>query len=69
MAMPCSACGSENKRKFASEIAIHLKQATDELTPPVLAFPQLAICMDCGFMEGRIDKNDLPYLACEQSPE
>lgn len=61
--MRCPECGSENQRKFASEVAVHVEEKPGERTPPVLVFPQLMICLDCGFLQGQIERNDLPLLA------
>lgn len=53
--MPCRSCQSESIAKFDSEINIHLPGLDNLAEPAVLVFPRLVICMDCGFIEGRID--------------
>jgi hypothetical protein len=49
--MACNSCGSENQQQFPSEILIHFPGLKNVNKPPVLAFPSLRICMDCGFTE------------------
>jgi hypothetical protein len=49
--MACNSCGSENQQQFPSEMAIHLPGLKNVNKPPVLAFPNVRICMDCGFTE------------------
>lgn len=46
--MACNSCGSENQQQFPSEMVIHLPGLKNVNKPPVLAFPNLRICMDCG---------------------
>jgi|SRR5277367_1357185 len=49
--MACNSCGSENQQQFPSEMVIHLPGLKNVNKPPVLAFPNLRICMDCGSTE------------------
>jgi hypothetical protein len=46
--MVCNLCGSENQQQFPSEMVIHLPGLKNLNKPPVLAFPNLRICRDCG---------------------
>jgi hypothetical protein len=70
--MACNSCGSENQQQFPSEMAIHLPGLKNVNKPPVLAFPNVRICMDCGFTEIAILGSvlyqlgkALPRLACK----
>jgi len=49
--MPCRACKSANQRAFPAEINLHFPgmQAID--TPTVWIFPEVCVCLDCGFAE------------------
>ena len=64
--MPCLACRSQNLQVFYSEIAVHVEGTNDPHALPVMVFPQLTICMDCGFMQGKIQENELPLLGHKQ---
>jgi hypothetical protein len=66
--MACSACDSENLRKFGSEIAVHVEEGISDLSKPhVLIFPKITICMDCGHMHGQLREDDLPLLRHEKA--
>ena len=60
--MPCTACQLWNLRLIDSEIALHVEGVDDPHMPPVLVFPQLIIGLDCGFLQGRIERDDLALL-------
>jgi len=60
--MPCRSCQSECVTTFDSEINIHLPGLNHLAEPAVLVFPRLMICMDCGFIEGKIDAAQLNEL-------
>ena len=58
--MSCKSCSSSNLRKFPTEIAIHLK---DIDRPHVFVFPEILVCLNCGFTELVIEENSLKKLA------
>lgn len=60
--MSCKLCQSTNQRVFESEVNIHFPELKDLKRQPVLAFPNLVICLDCGFVESRIDDSQLHEL-------
>jgi hypothetical protein len=60
--MACKSCGSDRQRKFNSEIAIRSPGLEGLDKPVVLVFPKLTVCLDCGFTEFQIDKNELSML-------
>jgi len=47
---------------FESEISIHFPELNNLKKRPILAFPNLLICLDCGFMESRIENSKLREL-------
>ena len=49
--MPCKSCHSLNQRNFGGEMGIHFIGLRNLDKPTVWVFPQLLICMDCGFAE------------------
>src|SRR5208282_2820118 len=61
-AMSCKSCSSENQRKFSSEINVHFPGLKNLDKPPVLLFPKLLVCMDCGFTEFAVPENELHLL-------
>ena len=60
--MACRSCQSKNQRKYESEINIHFPELDNLKKPPVLAFPNLVICLDCGFVESTISESELHEL-------
>jgi hypothetical protein len=57
--MTCRVCISENQSRFTTEIAIRLPG----LTMPVFLFPEVVVCMVCGFTEFSISETELRRLA------
>jgi hypothetical protein len=43
----CKKCGSGNETELYSEICVHVPEP-EKLETPVLVFPRLRICLDCG---------------------
>lgn len=60
--MSCRSCQSSNQRTYESEINIHFPELNNLKKPPVLAFPNLVICLDCGFVETKIADSELQDL-------
>ena len=61
--MICVSCQSAYLREFPSEINIHFPGLENLDKPSVFVFPKLLICLDCGFTEFRIPKEELRSLA------
>lgn len=61
--MSCKLCNSENQGSFPSEINIHFSGLENLTKPTVWAFPELLICLDCGFAETNIEERELRLLA------
>jgi|tagenome__1003787_1003787.scaffolds.fasta_scaffold19321805_1 hypothetical protein len=53
--MCCKSCSSGNLRNFSTEIAVHLKTPC---VPHVFVFPEVLVCLDCGFSELVIEEKD-----------
>ena len=60
--MACKSCQSRNQKVFESEMNIHFPELHNLNRGPVLAFPNLVICLDCGFAEFRIEDRELREL-------
>jgi hypothetical protein len=58
----CKSCQSTNQRAFESEINIHFPELKNLKRTPVGAFPDLVICLNCGFTETRIEDRALQEL-------
>ena len=65
--MSCKSCQSANQRMFESEVNIYFPGLKHVTKRPVLAFPDLVICIDCGFIEGRITEQELQQLTTDVS--
>jgi hypothetical protein len=63
--MTCKSCRSEGQRNFGAEMIIHFPGREGLDKPVVQVFPNLAICMDCGFAEFSVPEPELQLLtAC-----
>ena len=58
----CKTRASENLRQFTGEIAIHLSGLKNLNKPHVWVFPQLVICLNCGFAEVAVPETELRLL-------
>jgi len=61
--MPCKSCGSENLGKFTGEIAIHFSGLKNINVPHVSVFPEIVVCLNCGFAEFAVPETELRLLA------
>jgi hypothetical protein len=62
--MACKSCQSPTHTLFPSEICIHFPGGLEALSKqPVFVFPQLLICLNCGFTECSVPENELRSLA------
>ncbi|HTS56236.1 MAG TPA: hypothetical protein VMH03_01725 [Terriglobales bacterium] len=61
--MPCKSCGSPNQSTFSAEMNIHLPGREGLDKPTVWIFPELLVCLDCGFALCLIPEAELPKLA------
>jgi hypothetical protein len=64
--MSCQWCQSYNQSTFLTEMSIHLPVSSNLREPPVLAFPHIVICLDCGFAQFRIEGAELARLVEER---
>jgi hypothetical protein len=60
--MSCRACTSNSQAQFGSEIMIHFSGLRNLNKPPVMVFPKIAVCLDCGLTEFTIPEADLHLL-------
>ena len=61
--MDCRNCGSAKQKEFPSEVNIHPPRGLKYLSSPcVLAFPQLLVCLDCGFAELALEESERSEL-------
>jgi hypothetical protein len=61
--MSCKSCGSINQKKFVGEIAIHSPGLKGIDKPIVWVFPELVVCLECGFSEFAVPGAQLRLLA------
>ena len=61
--MHCRVCQSANRRTFNGEINIHFPGLRGLDKPTVLVFPELVVCLDCGFTEFEVEEAELRRLA------
>jgi hypothetical protein len=65
--MACNSCGSLKQEKFRSEIDIHFPGLKNVNKRPVVVFPELLICLNCGKAEFSVPKEELKLLAESES--
>ena len=66
--MSCLSCGSGNQAELGAEILIHFSGRNNLDKPPVLVFPKLFVCLDCGFSRFMTPESELAVLARNASP-
>lgn len=57
--MSCKSCQSNNQRVFSAEINIH----PSVFEGGIFVFPNIVVCLDCGFTEFVLPENELRMLA------
>jgi hypothetical protein len=62
--MLCKSCSSGNLRSFLTEIAVHLE---DIGSPHVFVFPEILVCLKCGFTELVIEEDKLRLLTQDKT--
>jgi len=67
--MACISCGSVNQGKFSSEIDIHFPGLSNVKKTPVLVYPELLVCLQCGKAEFTVPKDELALLARSDAAE
>ena len=67
--MPCRDCQSENQKTFPAEINIHFPGLKNLDKPTVWAFPELLVCLDCGFTELQLKEKEFSLLAEGSGPQ
>jgi len=66
--MPCKSCQSEHQSNLNGEIAIHFSGLNGLDKPIVWIFPKLLVCLDCGFTEFEVPKNELQQVVENDPP-
>jgi len=61
--VPCKHCSSDHLGKLSAEMALHLRSIRDVTFPPVLVFPEVLMCLSCGFTEFIVPKDELRLIA------
>ena len=63
----CKRCSSENQMKFNTEMNVHFSGREGLEKPTVWAFPEIVVCLDCGFAEFVVAETELKALAAGNS--
>jgi hypothetical protein len=61
--MSCPSCNSDKQREFTAEINIHVNGIQNIDHPGVLFFPELLLCLNCGFSQFTTPAMELALLA------
>lgn len=57
--MACRYCQSPTEIELTAEMNIHFSGVKNVDKPSVWAFPQLIVCLNCGFVEFLLDRDEL----------
>ena len=61
--MRCGRCGAPEQNEFPAEISIHFpKPLNDPAKLPVLVFPKLLVCFQCGRAEFAVPEAELSLI-------
>lgn len=60
--MDCKQCTSDHQSTFSTEMNIHFPGREGRDKPTVWVFPKIVLCLDCGFAELVVPKNELHAL-------
>lgn len=69
--MSCRSCSSNRQSVFPTELNIHFAGREGLEKPTVWVFPQLLVCLDCGFTSFVVPESQLLKLneGCSQDRE
>ena len=62
-AITCARCSSENLSQFSAEMNFHFPGWNGLEKPTVWVFPEVAVCLNCGFAEFSMPEGELRELA------
>jgi hypothetical protein len=57
--MSCRSCQSQSEIELTAEMNIHFSGVTNVDKPSVWAFPRLIVCLNCGFVEFLLEREEL----------
>ena len=57
--MACKECGSVNQKKMSAEMNLHFPGIEGLDKPTVWVFPQVVVCLNCGFAKFAVQKPEL----------
>ena len=63
LAMTCNRCHSDKQGVFNGEFAIHFRALEGLDKPIVWAFPEIVVCLNCGFTEFTVPERELQVLS------
>ena len=61
--MACNFCGTQNVKKFLAEIDVHFRGLKNVTRNPVLIYPEILLCLNCGKAEFTVPSDELALLA------
>jgi len=57
--MSCRSCQLQSEIELTAEMNIHFSGAANVDKPSVWAFPRLIVCLNCGFVEFVLEREEL----------
>jgi len=55
----CKSCSSLNIVELGAEVCFRIPGLKGLKVEPIFAFPRLAVCLDCGFLQSNLSAEDL----------
>ena len=68
IAVTCPSCRSSKQKEFPAEVDIHFPDFKDVNKLGVLVFPQLLVCLDCGYSSFTTPAPELAQLRAADEP-
>jgi hypothetical protein len=66
--MTCKLCGSANQDTFVAEMGIHAPKLKNIDEPVAWVFPEVMVCLDCGFAEFIVPASEVRLLTEGKCP-
>lgn len=60
--MACKECASDYQRKFSVEMNFHFPGYEGLTKPTIWLFPEVVVCLNCGFAEFSVPQDGLQRL-------
>jgi uncharacterized Zn finger protein len=60
--LKCNSCFSSNVVEVVAETCIHFPGVKGLKADPIFAFPEVVVCLDCGFVRSNLSEEELEHV-------